>query len=304
MQPNHGRCSQTMIHRHIRLSRAQAKIYFDGSHSRQCRRKHFEGDQRIFHPERGWKLFHNTVWAVAEHEYSIKSIQWLCYWLKLRWLSLVWQADSSTVQQTSVAHWHAGMLPTSSDLEQLRMLRYSETRRMCQNFDPTDAGPTCTWVRNDESLESTRQGQWRPSMFGFASDMSCHKFWVPSTGPLVYTNQAKYDEDLFQYRPRIWLKEDWPKTAIWISYHRSQRWNGFNIHLILVARMEAEPPWVGDHNSMHVKGLPDLGQHWPEEATSKLSGCYDSESRRQTRMGRSIYGRVPRILDSGYSQDS
>jgi hypothetical protein len=55
---------------------------------------------------------------------------------------------------------------------------------------------------------------------------------------------------------------------------------------------------------MHVKGLPDLGQHWPEEATSKLSGCYDSESRRQTRMGRSIYGRVPRILDSGYSQDS
>ena len=25
----------------------------------------------------------------------------------------------------------------------------------------------------------------------------------------------------------------------------------------LVARMEAEPPWVGDRNSMHVKGLPD-----------------------------------------------
>ena len=25
----------------------------------------------------------------------------------------------------------------------------------------------------------------------------------------------------------------------------------------LVAKMEAELPWVGDHNSMHVKGLPD-----------------------------------------------
>ena len=25
----------------------------------------------------------------------------------------------------------------------------------------------------------------------------------------------------------------------------------------LVARMEAEPPWVGVHNPMHVKGLPD-----------------------------------------------
>ena len=34
---------------------------------------------------------------------------------------------------------------------------------------------------------------------GFASDMSCQKFWVPSTGQLTYTNQAKFDEDLFPY---------------------------------------------------------------------------------------------------------
>ena len=27
--------------------------------------------------------------------------------------------------------------------------------------------------------------------------------------------------------------------------------------LALVARMEAGPPWEGNHNSMHVKGLPD-----------------------------------------------
>ena len=47
-----------------------------------------------------------------------------------------------TVQQTSVAR--AEMLPTSSDWEQLRMPRYSESRRMCQNFDPSDAGPSCT----------------------------------------------------------------------------------------------------------------------------------------------------------------
>jgi hypothetical protein len=25
----------------------------------------------------------------------------------------------------------------------------------------------------------------------------------------------------------------------------------------LVAKLEAEPPWVGEHNSMRVKGLPD-----------------------------------------------
>ena len=30
--------------------------------------------------------------------------------------------------------------------------------------------------------------------------MSCYKFWVPSTGQLTYTNQAKLDEDLFPYR--------------------------------------------------------------------------------------------------------
>ena len=35
---------------------------------------------------------------------------------------------------------------------------------------------------------------------GFASDMSCPKFWVPSTSQLVYTNQAKFDEGLFLYR--------------------------------------------------------------------------------------------------------
>ena len=35
---------------------------------------------------------------------------------------------------------------------------------------------------------------------GFASDMSCHKFWVLSTSQLVHINQAKYDEDLSPYR--------------------------------------------------------------------------------------------------------
>ena len=73
-------------------------------------------------------------------ESSIKSIMLLA---KLRWLSLVWQADSGTVQQTSVAR--AGMLLSSSDWEQLCMPRFSESRSMCQNFDPSDARPTCTF---------------------------------------------------------------------------------------------------------------------------------------------------------------
>ena len=37
---------------------------------------------------------------------------------------------------------------------------------------------------------------------GFASDrnMSAYKFYIPSTGQLMYSNQAKFDEDFFPYR--------------------------------------------------------------------------------------------------------
>ena len=57
-------------------------------------------------------------------------------------VSLGWQADSGTVQQTLVAC--AGMLPSSNDWEQLSMPRSLASRMMCQNFDPSDAWPTCT----------------------------------------------------------------------------------------------------------------------------------------------------------------
>ena len=36
---------------------------------------------------------------------------------------------------------------------------------------------------------------------GFASDcnMSSYKFWIPSTGQIMCTNQAQFDEELFPY---------------------------------------------------------------------------------------------------------
>ena len=148
---------------------------------------------------------------------------------------------------------------------------------------------------------------------GFTSDMSCHKFWVPSTSKLVYTNQAKYDEDLFPYRNKDMIEgrlaEDSYKDILsqeiqevkWIQhtpdidlmdfekvnigesggdyvlrsiaqpdkYMKMDQGQVFKSLLdkhtgellskarALAARIEAEPPWVGDHNSMHVKGLPD-----------------------------------------------
>jgi hypothetical protein len=150
---------------------------------------------------------------------------------------------------------------------------------------------------------------------GFTSDMSCRKFWVPSTGQFVYTNQAKYDEDWFPYRNKEIiegrlaedsdmdiLSQEIPEVK-WIQYTSDIDLMDFEkVHIgesggdrdyvllsiaqpdkymnmdreqffkslldkhsdellrkarALVDKMEAEPSWVGDHNSMRMKGLPD-----------------------------------------------
>jgi hypothetical protein len=141
--------------------------------------------------------------AISPHHSSHGKMVWVkqassrcSYWRELRWQSLAWLEGIGSLPSTMERI--AEMSPSNIVLVRRHMRDYM-VKKDVSKFKPfgCKAYVHLTKERREKGKHTPRAVD-----LGFASDcnFSAYKFYIPSSGKCIVSNQARFDEESFPYR--------------------------------------------------------------------------------------------------------